>query len=357
VSSSSEGKHFDSLDHIRALAAFLCVFWHFAHRPDNTPVPLTKAPWLGLLDEGHSGVALFMVLSGYLFARLIGDRQIDFRQFLINRLLRLVPLLVLVFLLYGLRNRTADPLAYIADLIVGLAWGWPLGAWSIAVELHFYFLLPFVLMWQRRYPWLPLALAGWMIGFRALLFASGAELQPLAFFSIIGRADQFLLGILAARVIMSSRLALGAFGAFYLYYAGFTAAGGLYGLVGSPIWIIHPTIEAAGFAALIIWYDRNPWRGPVMDFIAKGGTYSYGTYLLHGFNVTATAAMVDAWIGLDHVLEALPFALLYFVAMTAISSAVYRLVEVPFLRFRRPYGRSANEHGRDTPVATATAAV
>jgi peptidoglycan/LPS O-acetylase OafA/YrhL len=343
VSSSSEGKHFQSLDHLRALAAFLVVFWHFAHRPDNTPVPLAESPAFGILDEGHSGVALFMVLSGYLFARLLGDRTIDFRQFAINRLLRLLPLLLLVFLLHGLLERRDDPLAYSGELLFGLIYGWPLGAWSIAVEIHFYLLLPFILFWERRHPWLPLLAIAGMIALRSQLYLHGAELQPLAFHSLIGRADQFLLGIMAARYTPGRRLSLAVFAIFYLYYAGFTMAGGGYGLLKSPIWIIHPTIEAVGFAGLIRWYDSKPWTGPVMDFVAKGGKYSYGIYLLHSFNVTGTAAALDGWIGFDTIFEALPFALLYFIAMGAVASAVYRCVEAPFLRYRRPYTRAAEE--------------
>lgn len=117
---ATDGRHFAGLDHLRALAAFLLVFWHFAHRPDNQPVPLAQAPELALLDEGHVGVALFMTLSGYLFAKLIGDRPIHFGRFMANRLLRQAPLLVLVLLLYGLLQHRQDPLAYLVFLAGGL---------------------------------------------------------------------------------------------------------------------------------------------------------------------------------------------------------------------------------------------
>ncbi len=64
---SCSGAHYIGLDHLRALAAFMVFTWHFTHSIngfavcyDFTPV----LPPLALLDEGHTGVALFMTLSG-----------------------------------------------------------------------------------------------------------------------------------------------------------------------------------------------------------------------------------------------------------------------------------------------------
>lgn len=64
---SSSGQHFVALDQVRGVAAFLVVAWHFLHGASGTPVPFEGAPAvfpLALADEGHTGVALFMVLSG-----------------------------------------------------------------------------------------------------------------------------------------------------------------------------------------------------------------------------------------------------------------------------------------------------
>jgi peptidoglycan/LPS O-acetylase OafA/YrhL len=70
---SSSGAHFIALDHIRALAAFMVFTWHFIHGPaGDFPVPTGYAPAifpLSVLDQGHTGVALFMCLSGYLFKK------------------------------------------------------------------------------------------------------------------------------------------------------------------------------------------------------------------------------------------------------------------------------------------------
>jgi hypothetical protein len=41
-----------------------------------------------MLVEGHTGVALFMTLSGYLFAKPVGDHRIDYPSFLWSRAVR-----------------------------------------------------------------------------------------------------------------------------------------------------------------------------------------------------------------------------------------------------------------------------
>jgi peptidoglycan/LPS O-acetylase OafA/YrhL len=89
---SSSGQHFVALDHLRALAAFLVFAWHFLHSTNGVPVPFEGAPSIfpfAIFDEGHTGVALFMVLSGYLFAKLLEGKEIYYGAFFWNRFIRL----------------------------------------------------------------------------------------------------------------------------------------------------------------------------------------------------------------------------------------------------------------------------
>lgn len=92
---SSSGSYYPCLDHVRALAAFLVFYWHCVHIGVDTKV-LPAFPSFSVLEEGWTGVALFMTLSGYLFARIIGDSSIHYLPFLWNRLVRLGPLLAVV---------------------------------------------------------------------------------------------------------------------------------------------------------------------------------------------------------------------------------------------------------------------
>src|SRR5262245_55679152 len=103
---SSSGEHFVALDHVRALAAFLVFCWHFLHGVNGEPIAFEFFPAfvpLTVLDEGHTGVALFMTLSGYLFAKLLDGRRVHYPRFVWNRCLRLLPLLVFALGLEVLR--------------------------------------------------------------------------------------------------------------------------------------------------------------------------------------------------------------------------------------------------------------
>jgi peptidoglycan/LPS O-acetylase OafA/YrhL len=88
---SSSGVHCIALDHVRAFAVLMVFAWHFTHGTNGYPVPFHYVPSLfpfALFDEGHTSVALFMTLSGYLFALLLAGKSIRYKTFLKNRTLR-----------------------------------------------------------------------------------------------------------------------------------------------------------------------------------------------------------------------------------------------------------------------------
>ena len=124
------------LDHIRAFGAFMVFTWHFLQINElNLETPKIFLFPLSLLTEGHTGVALFMTLSGYLFAKILIDKKIIFKYFFFNRILRLLPLLLvtILFLLYF--KSELSFYKYFKTIIMGFFNKWPGAAWSISVEL------------------------------------------------------------------------------------------------------------------------------------------------------------------------------------------------------------------------------
>src|SRR6185369_15141864 len=93
---ATSGEYYAALDHVRAIAIMLVFSWHFLHS-EQPVIPYAPA-WspLVLFDQGFVGVALFMTLSGYLFAKLLDGKRIIYHLFLWNRALRLAPLLLVV---------------------------------------------------------------------------------------------------------------------------------------------------------------------------------------------------------------------------------------------------------------------
>jgi peptidoglycan/LPS O-acetylase OafA/YrhL len=352
---STEGQHWLALDHIRAAAAFLVFSWHFFHWETGVPIPFEGAPQLfplALLDEGHTGVSLFMVLSGYLFAKLLTGKEIKYWPFFVNRFLRLAPLLIVTMIIVGvyffLKNK--DMIAYAKDIAFGIVKPtWPNGGWSITAEIHFYIVLPLILMITKRNIYFSIAILVMMNFIRMAAFFQIGQVQDLSYWTIIGRIDQFLLGIFAFQIgpILRGRhyVIMGMGLAFTAFYWWFDAAGGFTKLAGaspspSPIWIIMPTIEGLFYAALTSYYDSTyrPNNEGLSWFIGKLGQYSYSIYLLHFFVVFVASKIIQKYIMvIDNYYEATAWSILLFSAMAPIGYLSFKFIEEPFLKNRRKY--------------------
>lgn len=351
------------LDHIRALAAFMVFTWHFTHGMNASPVPLDGAPSLpfaALFDEGHVGVSLFMCLSGYLFAALLEGKKINFLRFLIARSIRLFPLLMLLFAIDFIFLLLAK--GSVADFFKTFLSGfvlprWPSGRWSIAVELQFYLLLPFLLRARDKSKWaMPAMLVGMLI-VRSILFVRFGTIEHWSYNTLVGRIDQFILGITlfdyrnsfkGKHVIAGLTAGLLAIG-YYL----FDYAGGFYQFEGwpsrSPLWIWWPTFEAITFSILIAYYDTSfKPAGLISDFISKIGFYSYGIYLIHFYFVFYIARMIDEkLLPISNFYIAWAFTVPVFLFMLIPSWLAYHIVEKPFQRFKPRY--VVNGVGKNQP--------
>ena len=358
VMKSSDSQYWVAFDHVRAFAALTVFVWHFMHgqQQNGYPVPFEGAPFippLAILDEGHTGVAIFMTLSGYLFAKLLDGKDIIYRQFYLNRALRLFPLLILVAALKAVDMALfnyGDFHLYGKSLISGFVLpDWPNGGWSIAVELHFYLILPFILFLARRNSNFLLLILATAIIFRTGLYLSAGTVHHLAYSTIFGRIDQFVLGVyffirrdwLANRV----QLTIGILLVFYIVFWLFNNAGGFYQLGGimpsqNVIWVFLPTLEGFAYATAIACYDRNMrfGTGKISAVWAEYGKFSYSIYLLHFFVVFRVAEFInERLISIENVYLALPFGVILFLAMYPVSWLSYRFIEEPFLQFRKRY--------------------
>ncbi len=351
---SSTGAHFVALDHIRALAALFVVTWHFIHAGNGYPVAFNYAPlapFLSIFDEGHTGVALFMTLSGYLFSKLLDGKNINYFAFLWNRAIRLLPLLVVVIICAGIQtyHGGGSVTAYVVSVAKGvLLPTLPNGGWSITVEIHFYLLLPILLLLFRHSNFLPTIVIVIAIALRIAIHAERGEVQSAAYWTIIGRIDQFTLGMLAyqLRNFFSGRhlVALSTLSLFTFFYWWFDANGGFYNTPSypspSPIWIILPTIEGLAYAIGIAWYDNSFifHDSGVSKFIGRIGAYSYSIYLLHFFVVFRVARYVSTHItNISNFYMACAWAFAFYLMMALVGYFSFRYIEEPFLRLRRHY--------------------
>ena len=371
-------RYFPAVDHLRAYAALTIVFYHGLHvfgyfsrfhkdfGIDHWLQPAN--PLLAALAEGHTAVALFMVLSGFILTWGALDVDVEWRGFIRNRLLRTYPL----FLLLVLAGISAFPqrFAWLPFLQTVSGFGNLPGAlvvppfssmlWTIAVEWQFYVLFPLLLRvlkpaWTRQLLGL-LAVLLLLRGFAVLL---GSNPRDLAYLTIVGRLDQFLIGMWAAWFFRTHPLSPRQGGvlaglallAVVAALAGFNALGGW---PTTPAWkILWPTVEAVLWAAFLVGYVDavNAAQGLWSRALARIGEISYSIYLVHYIviHTMVVYALPYAFSGrfvVDALLNTLLFAL---PATLLVSTLTYRFVERPFLRLR---GRYHHEVG--APAAAAT---
>ena len=159
--------HLPGLDGLRAVAA-LGVF--LVHYQQIVNLELHVGPfdldrWL---TNGNTGVALFFVLSGYLLSLPLlnagsgGLRAQDLRNYLVRRLARIVPAYYLC--LFGLIalalargnppsiNNTLSHMLFLYNFNDGQIFSINPPFWTLAVEVQFYCLLPFIILGLVQLP-------------------------------------------------------------------------------------------------------------------------------------------------------------------------------------------------------------
>lgn len=345
------------LDHLRFHAAFIVLVYHLAHpqlmEMDN--------PLLLVFREGYGGVALFMVLSGFILTSICEGREVHYRAFVGNRLLRIAPLyLVAVFVAAFAFGRQVDPLSFLALIaFLGNLGGVQLPhfphLWTIMVEVQFYLLFPLLLGFVRR------AGVGYLAGLlamlaviRLLVFLTAGSVQDAAYWTLLGRMDQFLLGMGLAMLHrrLPSLLAhpawlLAALLALQAWLTGFVAWTGGYHGPGSPdspsiAWVASPLLEgmAWGFVALAYLQCRAPaalerWGAPLGAVLAWLGTMSFSIYVWHYPIVMLHGQMPEmGFLGRSWMVD---LAVVILPAVIAVSALSFYVIERPFLALRGRY--------------------
>ncbi|MDZ4721849.1 MAG: acyltransferase [Roseiflexaceae bacterium] len=360
-------KYIPAVDQLRGLAAILIIFYHGLHLITyqlRFGTPFTFENWLTTdnvflapLIEGHTAVALFMVLSGFIFTHGAAGADIRYSSFLYNRFLRIFPLFLFLYivgiylfpehysflgLLQGLLLQSNLPGATFIEPFTSLFW-------TIAVEFQFYIVFPFLLLFQRRY------------GVRYLLFIMllfsvirifglilGANVREFSYGTILGRMDQFIFGMLIALLFRTHKLrwqialvclaASAACLAIALVY--FHRLGG-YPMIA---WykILWPTLEGLLWACFIYSYLNlfQTIQPMLMNVLAWIGELSYSLYLTH--LIVIVILLRQHFFALpipNSIIESalLTTLLLVFPLALLLALLTYHLIEKPFLELRRVY--------------------
>jgi len=362
---SSNIKFLPQVDHLRAIAAIWIVLYHAQQLLGSVMLtgqwfggewPVASSPFSALIIEGHSAVALFMVLSGFIFAYGTYGKEISYSKFILNRILRIYPLyLVVIFFSISISPQnfvlaefvsTVLPLANVGLMQTNGAVGM---SWAVAVEFQFYLIFPFILLALNSAPAKTIvSIIAVALAFRLLAIGLGADPRDMSYSHLVGRIDQFVLGMGAAlllRALNGSRYLLlsmffGGAGAvvymlFWLNHHG--------GWVSQVWWkILWPTIEGAVYAVFIVGYVGSKNMFPVLlsNCLCKVGECSFSIYLLH-FSIVLMFATRKDLVFHPTGNSKLDLIFMMFVVVLPVvlvfSMLTYRVIERPFLSFRKRY--------------------
>ncbi|MEZ0602671.1 acyltransferase family protein [Paraburkholderia sp. IW21] len=360
------------LDFVRGIAIIAVMGFHFhAVHTGNFLIQIVEYP---LKNFGREGVNLFFTLSGFLVGGLLLRQyaetgHVDARRFIIRRIFRIWPAYYVLIAFHVVAGRHPWSTFLVQNLThlqnyLGTSIS---QTWSLAVEEHFYLVLPALLLLFARWrlgAWTIISLLSGVcvVVLIARCFAvAGGNLEG-AFAYTQYRLDSLLIGVILSAIYwmkpgvyqqLAKRkwLLIGSVVLLCLWLAFATKHIALDESIGY-------TIQAIGFAALIVLvleYSgslRTSWayRG-----IAWIGLYSYGIYLWHSLALAPGDMLI-------HKATAMGLApsVIWIVALTAqfafaiaIGYVTTRAIEYPFLLMRNalfPAKRNSSVR-EEVPVA------
>lgn len=352
------------IDHLRFFAALLVLFYHFRGSLSLegikviSVVDLPKVVLMGWLNNGSTGVSLFLFLTGFLFCLIsgLGEKKIHYPKFIYNRILRILPLVILlIFILISINRELSTPMDIFRVFALQLNTGhpytgfghdiFPLGViWTIAVEFQFYLLFPFLALFLSRYGLRYLIVVVLLMIMIRYNMATVAN-EPMYwnfYHSIIGRLDQFVIGMIFA--VLYSRgyficLQHKTFACFIIFISIILLTW-LFSFKTTDAIMLYLSfsIEAVLWGAVAIAYlsVTLPNLSKLDNILARLGEISFSVYILH----LPIGAMMNKIFGFTvpvMVGEALLQATIKATIVVAVSFITYYVIEKPFMSFRVKY--------------------
>jgi peptidoglycan/LPS O-acetylase OafA/YrhL len=349
-----------ALTSLRFVAAAMVFLYHF---------PPSEPSWVvaTLAGQGHVGVTVFFVLSGFLITVRYSDTLgqpggVTLSDYFRRRCARIVPLywavlgvsLVLATgrlevswrtlpewtLVQGFLSRSVHDLAVPTS-------------WTLTLEECFYATAPLLFLGLRRARRFGVpVLLGWIASLLALgwgvmhivdperfqFLGSASEMVQHTFF---GRFVDFALGVWGGRLFLSGRVqaawgrrrgaalaaagGLGGIALIFLGQAGMALAGGVEGPRWSTAWAFNLLVGAGSLVLILCLTSPASWLSRVLSLgpLVYLGRVSYALYLIQ---------LTPLGKGLLYSLiprETPAFGLLLYAGMTLVSAFLYELVEEP----------------------------
>ncbi|WP_205962751.1 acyltransferase family protein [Pararobbsia silviterrae] len=341
------------LDFVRGIAILAVMLDHFVSVPSGwTALDAFDTAFRAL---GLEGVNLFFTLSGFLVGGLLlrqlaQQGTIDAGRFIVRRIFKIWPAYYALLLFHLVAGRhPADTFFWQNMLHVQNYLGTSITqTWSLAIEEHFYLLLPPLLLLAARCRIgssalikALLAVCAVVLAVRCVVVYQGA-LHAAAVYTQY-RIDSLLAGVILAALYWLKPRTYAAFAARPLTLAAIVAltAAWIAFAHRRPVWdeSIGYTIQAIGFCALIVLVSEHSARiarSRVYRGVAWLGVYSYGIYLWHSLALAPGQSVIDHLTRAGVAPVAIWGAALIaqFGIGVTIGYVTTRAIEFPFLRLR-----------------------
>ncbi len=369
------------LDILRAVAVLLVLGRHMPSPPADS-LPASVMAVMGVWQQcGWIGVDMFFVLSGFLIAGLLFREyqrhgRVSLKRFYVRRGFKIYPpfyaLLLATLVFRPLTGGEVWPRAAVVEslFIQNYSYGLWGHTWSLAVEEHFYFLLPLLLVgllwWAKRNRWgapfgplveVCVALGAGLLAFRVIHALVVPYSHRTHLFPTHLRIDSLMFGVLLSYFYHAQPDRLRAFVRGSAKVMGplcllFIAPSLFLDVKNFFMHTVGLTLLYLGFGGLLLLAMYAPparwrWQSRAGSALAYMGCYSYSIYLWH--------IPFRPWVvhGLEQGLGvSVPYwaqLLIYAVGGVGAGILLAKLVEMPFLMVRDRFFPS-----RSQPMAGAS---
>lgn len=341
---------------VRGIAALLVLFLHVTSILipqtvwiDHTGLLKYFTPWL---FRGEVGVGVFIFLSGFLLTLSIPKSGLEWSKFYLRRFSRIYPVYGLLLLVSISTSRYWDFHGFLNALFLlpnfpGTLWPapWLSSAWSLGVEWTLYLLFPLFLFSVRSGPrniYLLILFFEFMIFFG---HSFGTDFNTLVYGSLLGRAIEFMLGMVLAQNIKKVKnltkinfvfLLLTTYSVFHVWCLWYLQSGG--STSESYLRTLQPFAESLFGLSLILIFQisTNKFMNSLLTPMAFLGAISYPLYLTHliiidgvkKYSATRPESVLHGNIGLQSILIVSGSIIL--------SWIIHESIEKPGMKLGRP---------------------
>jgi peptidoglycan/LPS O-acetylase OafA/YrhL len=359
------------IDALRGFACFCVLVYHTSLSTEGIPKGI-----INVTLQCESGVQLFYLISAFtLFLSMSNRKKVEespSRNFFIRRLFRIAPMFYLM-VLYGCFRYGIGPNLWVEDgttitipnLLSHLVFlnGWNpywinnlvSGGWSIAIEMQFYLLVPFLFSRIRtasQAVWFTLVLlllrkALTFVLTKAVVLPESAKWPTFLYYWLPSQLFNFALGFILYFLFVAIRdradladrpwgFAVKTLQPLLLFGLAFFA----FSKVTHMDLSVDYLIKGIGFIALAIYLHLNRFPLLVNSLFCYLGEISYSAYLLH-FEVVPLVrflfkqAVAVAQLTVSPTIEFFAVVGLALAATAGLATLTYRWIEVPGINVGR----------------------